>query len=140
MNVRAQLLGRGAVHHYRLVARQDRSRQPQSRGGLCREDAHLRAGIDEGVDPVAVELHREKQMAAERPSGAEPGVGLAPGRRRVRAGLLCIYGHAMARQVEIDIKAAQRVSAEHTVERSEKNAPGIDRSDANPPPWDGYRA
>src|SRR5262249_37423375 len=105
-----------------------------------REDGELRAGVDERVGPAAIELDRKEQMIPPRPTCADFGVVLGPGRRRIRASLLLVKDHTVSWQVEIDVKAAQRVGPQHAIEWPREHARHIYWSNANPAPWYGYSA
>src|SRR5439155_23829501 len=98
--------------------------------------AHRRlcTGVDECVDPAAVELCRKEQAVAPRSAGGDRDIRLGPGRRRAGAGLLAVESYPVVRQVEIDIEAAQTVGSKHAVEWSGKQARHADRGDANPSP------
>src|ERR1700730_7046388 len=113
MSVRAQLLAVGTAHHHCRVARQYPFAHTQRQCSSRREHGELRAGIEQGTDPAAIELHRKIQAVARRSTRRDPSIWLGPGRRGNRAALLLIEGHTAPRQVEIDIDAAQGGGSEH---------------------------
>src|SRR5690242_6639999 len=135
MKVRVQPLRRGAERYCGAVARQGRLGHSESQCGFAGEHAQLRAGVDESVDLIAVELRWKGKVVAERFACRDRRIGLGPGRCRARAGLLAVEYHSVMRQIEIDIETAQGVRAEDPVERSGEHARHIERSDTHPAPW-----
>src|ERR1700730_16673748 len=127
MSVRAQLLAVGTAHHHCRVARQYPFAHTQRQRSSRREHGELRAGIEQGTDPAAIELHRKIQAVARRSTRRDPSIWLSPGRRGNRAALLLIEGHTAPRQVEIDIEAAQGVGSEHSIQRPGQGVHDLDR-------------
>src|SRR5262249_35500494 len=110
----------------------------QSESSTGREHGELRASVDKRVGFAGIEPDREKQMVAPRPTRADSGIGLFPGRRSIRAGLLSVKDHAVSRQVEIDVKTAQGVRPQQSIKWPREHARHIDRSNANSAPRYSY--
>jgi hypothetical protein len=64
---------------------------------------------------MAVELHWHAEMVTRRSPGQNLRVWAGPGWRGTRASLSLIKRKAVARQMDINIEAAQFVDAEHAV-------------------------
>src|SRR5215831_14423166 len=106
MHMCAQLLSRRTTHDHRAITPHYRLGNAEGGGGLGREHGKLRAGVDERIDPAAIELHWKEQVAAQRTPCRDPKIGLGPGRRSTRTGLLAIKDQTVTRQIEIDVEAA----------------------------------
>src|SRR5689334_16043212 len=84
------------------------------------------------MDAMAIELHRHAEVITRRSPGQNLRVWAGPGRPGTRAGLLLIKCKAVARQIDIDIEAAQCVGAENAVEFHRESPLDIKRCDRAP--------
>src|SRR5271170_2064869 len=135
MNVGDHVFASYTAHCYRSIVRQSGFRYAKSSRCRSRENAQLRPAIEECVEPAAVELHWKEQMVVARSTRGDRSIGPEPSRCRTRTGLPFVKGHAVTRQVEINVEAAQNVRTEDPVEWPEKSVRRIDRGDEKPSPW-----
>src|SRR5215469_2590593 len=115
--MRVQPLCRGADRDRRGVMRQLGFAHSGCRCASRREHTQLRAGVEEGINPAAVELHRKEQVIAERAARGDRSIGTCPGWRRLLARLLAVKRHLVTREIKVDVEATQNISAENSVER-----------------------